>query len=1001
MSAVAVSLVDVGQGAPVQDQQLRLLELCVARLRDCVIIAEVAPDGLPIIVYVNQAFVDRTGYAREEVLGKTPSILHGPGTQAQTIARIQHALATGQAHRDEIVSYTKQGEALWLELDLAPVADSAGRITHWISIERDVTERKAVEEELRRSEERHRLLFAHNPLPMWAFDNETLRFCAVNDAAIAHYGYTREQFLAMTIADIRPPEDVPALRAQLHGPEVGLGKSGIRRHRTADGRIIRVDISSHKIELDGRPGRVVLANDVTRELAALEALRASEASLARAQRIAHLGSWEVTLATNALSWSDEIYRMFGLERDGFLATYEAFLAAVHPDDREAMHAAHVRARHGHGKLDIEHRIITSDGRVRHVHELGELEFDGAGVPIRLTGTVLDITERKRDELRKSVEGRVLEAVSSGRSLAAILDEVVDAVEQLDPRCSARVLPPAAPAPAASARALPISDRDGRLAATLVFAAADGGPCEPAQCELLARIRDLVAFAFEREAGQRELRASEERFRLLATGTNDAVWDYEVDTGCLWWSDGVTRLFGIDRNDLEPVLVSWTRRIHPEDERRVVEGFHGALAAAQASWSDEYRFKRADGTYARVLDRGQIIRDAAGRAVRVIGGITDVTERRELERQLLRSQRLESIGTLAGGVAHDLNNVLQPIMIEVDGLRDVAAAAGRLDDLAVIEGCAQRGAALVRRLLSFARGGEVPRGPLDLAAIGAELRRLIRDTFPKNIELAMLIAPELHCVRANATELQQVLLNLCVNARDAMPAGGSLRISFTNASVTEPPPHRYGEVTQGRHVVVEVADSGTGMTPEVMDRMFDPFFTTKELGRGTGLGLATAHAIVRSHAGFLTVESAPGAGSTFRVYLPATDELPASTSRAPRAPRGAGQTILVVDDEVHIRTTTRRILERSGYRVLAAASGRDALEVFGSEPIVAVIVDLAMPGLDGAATVAAIKALDPQARVIGASGLPSPEFLGMVHRFLPKPYTPAELLGALAEVIAPA
>ncbi|MBL9017071.1 MAG: response regulator, partial [Myxococcales bacterium] len=293
------------------------------------------------------------------------------------------------------------------------------------------------------------------------------------------------------------------------------------------------------------------------------------------------------------------------------------------------------------------------------------------------------------------------------------------------------------------------------------------------------------------------------------------------------------------------------------------------------------------------------------------------------------------------------------------------------------------------------------GPLDLAAIGAELRRLIRDTFPKNIELAMLIAPELHCVRANATELQQVLLNLCVNARDAMPAGGSLRISFTNASVTEPPPHRYGEVTPGRHVVVEVADSGTGMTPEVMDRMFDPFFTTKELGRGTGLGLATAHAIVRSHAGFLTVESAPGAGSTFRVYLPATDELPASTSRAPRAPRGAGQTILVVDDEVHIRTTTRRILERSGYRVLAAASGRDALEVFGSEPIVAVIVDLAMPGLDGAATVAAIKALDPQARVIGASGLPSPEFLGMVHRFLPKPYTPAELLGALAEVIAPA
>lgn len=982
----------------VVDQQLRLLQLCVARLRDCVIIAEIDDEGRPIIVFVNDAFVERTGYGREEVIGNTPAILHGPGTQPDAVARIGRALATGQPHREEILSYTKHGEPIWFELDLAPVADESGRITHWISIERDVTARKAVEEELRRSEERYRLLFARNPMPMWAFDCETLKFCAVNDAAIAHYGYTREQFLAMTIADIRPSEDVPALYAALHGADVGFGSSGIRRHRTADGRILHVEIASHKISLDGRPARVVLANDVTRELSAVEALRASEASLARAQRIAHLGSWEVVLATNALSWSDEIYRMFGIDRAHFPATYDAFLAAVHPDDRDAMHAAHLRARSGQARLDIEHRIIAGDGSVRWVHELGELEYDETGAPIRLTGTVLDITERKGEELRKGVEGRVLEAVLSGQALSAILDEVVRAVDLLQPRFSAAVLAPDAPAPLVPSVVLPVGSSDGLVVASLAFHAIDGADCEPAQLELFARVRDLVAIAFDRDAGQRGLRESEERFRLLATGTNDAVWDYEVGTGNLWWSDGVTRLFGIDRNELEPALVSWSRRIHPEDAKRVLDGFHQALGATDASWADEYRFQRADGTYAFVLDRGHILRDETGRALRVIGGITDVTERKELERQLLRSQRLESIGTLAGGVAHDLNNVLQPIVIEVDGLREVAAAAGRLDDLLVIESCAERGAALVRQMLSFARGTEVPRAPLELSGIGADLRKLIRDTFPKNIELVMYVAPELHRVRANATELHQVLLNLCVNARDAMPSGGTLRVSFTNADVSEAPPHRYGAATPGRHVVVEVSDVGTGMAPEVMERMFDPFFTTKEPGRGTGLGLATTHAIVRSHGGFLTVESTLGHGSTFRVYLPATDDAPIAAAPSTHASGGAGQTILVVDDEATVRVATQRILERHGYRVRTVASGRDALEVFARERIAAVVLDLAMPDLDGTATVAALARLDPGVRVIGASGLPSPEFLDAVDHFLYKPYTSRELLGALAGMV---
>lgn len=942
-------------------QQLKLLEACVSRLRDCVVIAEVGDQGRPTIVYVNDAFVERTGYTRDEVIGKT------------------HALP------------------MWLELDVTPVEDSNGRVTHWISIERDATSRKTADEELRRSEEQYRLLFANNPLPMWAYDIETLRFCAVNDAAIAHYGYTREQFLSMTIADIRPADDVPALRKAVHGEDVGFGNSGVWRHRAADGRILYVEIASHKMRLDGRPVRIVLAHDVSRELEAIEALRGSEASLARAQRIAHLGSWELVLATDALQWSDEMYRMFGIEPGEVGPTYEAFRAAVHPDDREAMHAAHMAARTG-SKLDIEYRIVRPDGSLRWVRELGELECDAANTPIRITAAVLDVTDRNGNEVRHSLGRQLLETITSGRPLDEILDEAVRVLAILEPQFTAAVRLPGGPSLDPLTCALPVTASDGRIVAILELSANEGATCDAARLDIFERMRDLIAIAFERDAGQRELRESEERFRLLATGTNDAVWDYDVTRKRLWWNDGITRLFGVARDELEPALASRTRRIHPEDRERIVTGFANALASDAVTWSDEYRFQRADGTYAFVHDRSHIIRDSAGCAVRVIGGMMDVTERRELERQLLRSQRLDSIGTLAGGIAHDLNNVLQPILFEIEGLREAATVAGRLDELVVVEQCAQRGAALVRQLLSFARGTEVPRASLELAQLGGELKKLIRDTFPKNIDLAMYIAPQLRRVRANATELHQVVLNLCVNARDAMPRGGSLRICFMNAHLSEPPRQHYGTARPGEYVVIEVSDSGSGMAPEVMDRMFEPFFTTKDADRGTGLGLATAHAIVRQHGGFLTVESIVGTGSTFRVFLPATDAQPVPATVQTRAPDGAGETILVVDDEPHIRTATQRVLEEHGYTVRTAANGREAIEIFRSEQIAAVILDLAMPDLDGTATVAALGQIDPTVRIIGASGLPSREFASAVRCFLPKPFTTDQLLSTLASAI---
>jgi len=823
----------------------------------------------------------------------------------------------------------------------------------------------------RRGEQRYRVLFDCNPLPMWVYDLETLRFLAVNDAAVGHYGYTREQFLAMTIADIRPKEDFSALvRAVAADPE-GLGSSGVWRHQLADGRLIRVEISSHRLAFEGRRARLVLAHDVTSRLAAGEALKASEASLARAQRIAQLGSWELDLATGRLCWSDETYQIFGIDKQRFGATYDVFLATVHPEDRDAMQRAQVAALAGERKLDVEHRIVRNDGKVRWVHEVGELEFDASGRPRRLTGTILDITKRKRDELLQTLEGRILGSIVSSQPLEKILADVATAVEAVEPT-------------AADAETGADSGDDGKQA-------------------LLYRIRDLTAIAYEHDRKDRALRGSEERFRLLATATNDAVWDWDMRANELWWGNGVTRLFGVDIRDVDPGLAWWATRIHPDDRARVMLSLDTAIAQGASNWSDYYRFQRADGSYAHVQDRGQIVRDASGTAVRMIGGISDVTERRQLEQQLLRAQRLESLGTLAGGIAHDLNNTLQPILMTVDLLRAASSSAETLEDVAMIEACAQRGANMVKQLLAFARGGDVQRTPLALDVIAAELANILRDTFPKNIALTVDVAPDLSRVHANATQIHQLVLNLCVNARDAMPEGGTLNVSLRNARVDTIPPHAFGDPRLGDHVAIAVTDTGTGIPAEQLEQVFDPFFTTKEPGKGTGLGLSTAHAIARGHGGFVTVASTPGCGSTFRVYLPAL----AAAPDAPEVPAGPaersadGATVLVIDDEEHVRKAVKRMLERNGYRVVLAASGDEAIEMFRAihAQIDVVLVDLAMPGMDGSATIVGLSAIDPGVHIIGASGCPSPEFIAAVEQFVAKPFTVQAILDAIAGVLS--
>ncbi len=388
---------------------------------------------------------------------------------------------------------------------------------------------------------------------------------------------------------------------------------------------------------------------------------------------------------------------------------------------------------------------------------------------------------------------------------------------------------------------------------------------------------------------------------------------------------------------------------------------------------------------------------------------DLTERRKLEAQFLRAQRMESIGTLASGVAHDLNNILTPIMMSVAVLRMGIAENKRANLFDTIESCAERGAQIVKQVLTFGRGVEGERLPLQVGPLIQEIEQMIRSTFPKNIAVETVNEPNLWPMLGDATQLHQVLLNLCVNARDAMPDGGTLRLSAANLDIDVSYASMLPEISPGPHVLLEVSDTGSGIPPEIVDRIFDPFFTTKGVGKGTGLGLSTVHGIVKGHGGLLQVSSAPGHGTTFQIYLPAAPDQEAAVGAdaVTPPPAGHGELVLVVDDEPAITNAVRTVLEAHGYRVLLAHDGAAALSEISlhMHDIAVMLTDLMMPVMDGALLVRTLRKMPLNIPVIGSTGLAEKAQLDELRSLnteaiLRKPYNAGMLLRTLDEVLHP-
>lgn len=625
----------------------------------------------------------------------------------------------------------------------------------------------------------------------------------------------------------------------------------------------------------------------------------------------------------------------------------------------------------------------------------------------------------------------------------------------------------------------------------------------------------------------QLEESEQRFRLLAKATNDALWDWNAVTGALWCNDGFRSLFGDILAPRSSLLAIWRENVHPDDYDRVASTIQQTVEQRCPDWVDEFRSRRSDGSYADVVSRGHLIYDEYGQVARMVGGLADVSERRRaqqefvrqaalldqasdailvrsldnrllylnrksvelygwsieealgrsveelfyesgeslaaatesvlmtgewsgeieqrtragktlrifgrwtlmreadgqpesilaintditeksrLESQLLHSQRMESIGTLASGIAHDLNNVLAPILMSVELLREQAGHAGANGLLETLRQCAQRGSDLVRQILTVARPeqGEVIR--FAPAEIISEVVQVLHETLPKNIDVAWHRSAQLQwTLQGDPTQLHQLLMNLCLNARDAMPGGGWLTITLEEREVDQIFASMNLGLNPGPYLVIRVQDTGEGIPAHIQDRIFEPFFTTKSLGHGTGLGLATCFMIVKSHGGKILLESDQGRGACFEVFLPASQEHAesAEVSSHESSPLGQGQLLLLVDDEDHVREVIGTALERFGYRVLTASNGAQGVLAFArhKDDIAAVISDMSMPIMDGPTMMAALRAISPEVPVVASSGLRSQALAisAGAKVFLAKPYSVGRLLSTLSEVLAP-
>ena len=725
--------------------------------------------------------------------------------------------------------------------------------------------------------------------------------------------------------------------------------------------------------------------------------------------------------------SENITRLLGFTVTETLR-YEWWVGQLHPEDRDKAIAG-VSETLAHGASRTEYRLRHKNGDYRWVDDNRRVVYGPSNQPAKITGLWTDITERKQGEqaLRESVE-KFHQLAENINEVFWITDSVRNQMLYISPayeRIWGRTCDSLYQSPQSWLEAIHSDDRQRILEAAMAkqqlgeydetyrIVRPDASvrwihdrafPVRTASGEVY-RIVGTAEDITERKKLEEDLRKSEAELRVTFENAAIGVALVDAEGHCLKSNRALRQLLGYSKEELRGMV--FTEFTHPDDVKADLTLWREMLSGVREHYQIEKRYLRKGGEVVHARLTASMVRGPAGKPQYAVGMVEDITEKKKLEAQFLRAQRMESLGTLAGGIAHDLNNVLAPILISCELLQMEEGDGDKRKLVGMIKGSAERGAELVKQVLSFASGIEGRRVAVQPKHLIREMANIACKTFPKSIRIRFNIANDVCMLLGDPTQLHQVLLNLCVNARDAMPTGGELTIAAENVLAGTSLPDIDQDAKPGAHVVIKVTDTGTGIPAEIRKRIFDPFFTTKEVGKGTGLGLSTSLGIVKSHGGFIRVHSQPGKGSTFEIWLPGkkAEELSAPRVEEVLLPRGHGELILVVDDEAFLRVMTSQTLEAYGYTVLTAANGADAVAIYSrnKDGIEVVLTDIMMPVMDGAALTLALRKINPTVRVIVASGLCDTEHhanairAGVKH-FLPKPYHAERLLNSLYDIL---
>jgi two-component system cell cycle sensor histidine kinase/response regulator CckA len=811
-----------------------------------------------------------------------------------------------------------------------------------------LSQRKAAEEMLRESEEQYRLVFDGNPVPMWIFDQESLRFLEINDAAVQYYGYSREEFLSMTLKDLRPPEEVPGLIEYLHTlvhnpAPAKFGFAGVWKHRRKSGSCVEVEIKWSPISFKGQRAFLTLATDVTER----KRLEHRDKALSKLGKSLSSATSPKQAAEIIHAITDDLFRSDVFTLDLYSEEENRVYPVLNQDtDRTGRRFYIPTETKGRPPSQRARRVITQGA---------ELELRKE--PLQMPSDTIPIGDVSR--------------------------------------------------PSASLMLVPIRDRTKVLGVLSIQSYALNA-YDASDLNALQALADHCGGALERISAESALHHSEMLFH--------SIWENSVDGMRLTDSEGTIiavneafcQLVGLPRYELEgePLTVIYAESQQPE---RILQKYRERFRSRIIEKQIERRLTLRNGNVVTLEDTNSFV-EITGQPPLLLGLFRDITAQKKLEEQLRQSQKMEAIGQLAGGVAHDFNNILTVIHGHASLLLSNSTLTGTsVRSAQQIGQAAERAAALTRQLLTFSRRQVIQPRSLDLNEVISNMTRMLGRLLGEDVALQLQYSPQPAWVKADASMMEQVLLNLAVNARDAMPKGGKLTIRIGFESLQTGEEARHPDARPGRFVCLTASDTGCGIFPEILPRIFEPFFTTKEVGKGTGLGLATVYGILKQHDGWIEVDSEPARGSTFRVFLPMASRPAGMTDddhSAEAAVRGGNETILVVEDELPVRELVCSLLSARGYKILQAESGAKALELWKTtkEKIDLVLTDLVMPDrVNGRELAEKLWTERPKLKVIFTSGY-SADVVGndFVLRdglnYLQKPYHPIKLARAVRECL---